>query len=386
MSPRADSPGTAETERFALFDGLRAIAVLAVAYSHWLPEKYQFGFAAGRFGVQLFFVLSGFLITGLLLRAVSQIDAANPGQRWRIVRNFMARRMLRIFPVYYVTLAVCLILGFRDVTADFAWHALYLSNVLFSIKGEWGGASSHFWSLSVEEQFYLAWPWVIVIAGAVAARMMNALLIGVCVVVLVLASVMKSESMWFLSILPIPAFLALAGGAVLAFQRADGEKPRAPSRTPALAAIAGLLLFGVVAHHLNAAVVVLAISHVAMILACVLIVAVAAAGDNGIVGRFLCWRPVAYLGSISYGFYLFHNFAPTIVNRLIRFGALPMGSDVGLIAPVLNFSITLALAALSWVILERPINRLKSRFPYVSATPLGDVSENAKPMQTDLNR
>lgn len=372
-----------EGERFELFDGLRAIAVLAVAYSHWLPEKYQFGFAFGRFGVQLFFVLSGFLITGLLLKAVANNDSTNPARRWYIVRNFMARRMLRIFPVYYFTLIVCLVLGFPDVTADFVWHALYISNVLFSLRGEWGGASSHFWSLSVEEQFYLAWPWIVVFAGIAVARILNFVLIGVCVLALLLASVLWPESMWFLSILPVPCFVALAGGAVLAFQRCTNSKPWTVRRPLAVALIAGLLLPGVIAFHLNAGALIVAISHLAMILACVLIVSIAAEGDGGMVGRLLCWQPIAYLGSISYGFYLFHNFAPTIVNRLIGFGALPLGSDAGLKALFLNFSVTLVIAALSWTILERPINRLKVRFPYVAGRPRSDIALNA--MAADQN-
>jgi peptidoglycan/LPS O-acetylase OafA/YrhL len=375
MSLSKANPPAAEGHRFALFDGLRAIAVLAVVYSHWVPEKYHFGFAFGRFGVQLFFVLSGFLITGLLLKAASRIDPEDSGQRWHIVRNFMARRVLRIFPVYYLTLAVCFSIDLRDVTDEFAWHALYLSNVLFSLNGKWGGASSHFWSLSVEEQFYLAWPLVIVIAGTRVASKLNLALIAVCALVLLLVSLVWPESLWFISILPVPGFIALAGGAVLAFQRANGVTPPVLARPLVSSIIAGLLLFGVFGYYLRVPTVLVAISHLAMILACVLIVAVAAQGGYGMTGRFLRWRPVAYLGTISYGFYLFHNFAPTIVNRLIRYSVLPEGSDIGLIALVLNFGITLALAALSWVILERPINRLKARFPYVSASPA--VAEHA---------
>jgi len=89
-------------------DGLRTLAVAAVAWSHWMGP-YQFGFEWGLMGVNLFFVLSGFLITGILLD--SRAGAAGPAGRWFAIRQFYTRRVLRIFPLFYMTLALLALVG-----------------------------------------------------------------------------------------------------------------------------------------------------------------------------------------------------------------------------------------------------------------------------------
>ena len=132
-------------------DGLRTLAVAAVIWSHWVPP-YQFGFEWGVMGVNLFFVLSGFLITGILLD--SRAGAVRPGDRWFAIRQFYTRRVLRIFPLFYMTLALLVLVNVRPVRQTFLWHVCYLSNVYFFRQGAWIGQISHFWSLAVEEQFY----------------------------------------------------------------------------------------------------------------------------------------------------------------------------------------------------------------------------------------
>ena len=114
----------------------------------------------GGWGVDLFFVLSGFLITGILLRARRQIEGS-PSKR-HVLRAFYARRFLRIFPLYYAVLLLLVVLGFSEVQKAFGWHALYQSNhhIMF-LRGRWYGADVHFWSLAVEEQFYIMWPLLI---------------------------------------------------------------------------------------------------------------------------------------------------------------------------------------------------------------------------------
>ena len=130
------------------------MAVPAVAWSHW-ERPYQFGIPFGA-GVHLFYVLSGFLITGILL------DVRERADRVAGLKAFYIRRALRIFPAFYLTLALAWIADVPPVRETFWWHALYLSNVQIVVSGEWPGAISHFWSLAVEEQFYLLWPWLIV--------------------------------------------------------------------------------------------------------------------------------------------------------------------------------------------------------------------------------
>ncbi|MFN7977685.1 MAG: acyltransferase family protein [Vicinamibacterales bacterium] len=146
---RPASPGYAPQ-----LDGLRAVAVAAVAYSHWLPS-WQFGVPFGA-GVHLFFVLSGFLITRIL------IGLREAPSRPAAIGRFFARRALRLFPAFYTVLACAWIADVPLARATWTWHASYLSNVYIAGLAAWQGHFSHFWSLAVEEQFYLLWPWIVV--------------------------------------------------------------------------------------------------------------------------------------------------------------------------------------------------------------------------------
>lgn len=151
----------------AELDGLRGIAVLLVAIHHfrplpWFPEPVRAVLGLGWVGVDLFFALSGFLITGILLDSVGAVN---------YYRAFYARRALRILPLYFAALlAFCWFLPAAGLTrpADPAllpWYWLHVSNWK-SAFGDEVPALSHFWSLAIEEQFYLVWPAVVAIAGA----------------------------------------------------------------------------------------------------------------------------------------------------------------------------------------------------------------------------
>ena len=143
--------------RIRRFDGLRALAVLAVIQHHFGIKAVNDVLAPGGPAVQLFFVLSGYLITGILLDAREQAD------RGAALTTFYIRRALRIFPAYYVALTLAASLNVNVYDA-WPWHAAYLSNVRIALDGKWPGPVSHFWSLSVEEQFYLLWPMIVLFA------------------------------------------------------------------------------------------------------------------------------------------------------------------------------------------------------------------------------
>lgn len=157
---------------FSGLNGIRAMAALGVVVSHTTLALPQFGLDAflfgafndgkpkglllAGFGVSMFFVLSGFLITYLLLKEkeVQEID----------IKKFYLRRILRIWPLYYVYLALCLIFMILDHqafdTSALFFYLFYAANVPF-ILGNGIGLVAHYWSLGVEEQFYMFWPWVV---------------------------------------------------------------------------------------------------------------------------------------------------------------------------------------------------------------------------------
>ena len=166
-------PG-ATGQRIPALDVLRGVAVLAVFFHHAAPGTPPDGplriplgvIHLGWIGVDLFFVLSGFLITGILLDTRDR-----PG----FFRRFYARRVRRIFPLYYVTLALIIlvlpILGgavereARVVALEQEWLWTYASNIRIAWLARWdAGYTAHFWTLAVEEQFYLVWPFVVLLS------------------------------------------------------------------------------------------------------------------------------------------------------------------------------------------------------------------------------
>ena len=135
-------------------DTLRAFAVLLVIISHWMPaenilNRYLYN---GISGVTLFFVLSGFLITGILLKSKEKIDAG--GSMKQALKTFYIRRSLRIFPLYYLVICIAWIFNESGIRENFGWHFFYLSNFYFWKHWHWQEHLSHLWSLSVEEQCF----------------------------------------------------------------------------------------------------------------------------------------------------------------------------------------------------------------------------------------
>jgi peptidoglycan/LPS O-acetylase OafA/YrhL len=178
-------------------DAVRGLAILAVtlyrfgggaggtgsALGHWLIVEL------GSKGVDLFFVLSGFLITGILFDAK---------EKEHYFRDFYARRALRIFPLYYATLVAALVLlplsagsvaaAFQPAVAGQTWLWIYNANVLQAVRGEWClGPLNHFWSLAIEEHFYFVWPLVIYLSSRQTALRISGGMVCFCII---------SRAMW----------------------------------------------------------------------------------------------------------------------------------------------------------------------------------------------
>src|SRR5581483_4089544 len=142
-SVSAASPGlrlAAEPGHMRQLDSLRAFAVFLVLAAHTLnTEALPWGLSkvpVGEFGVQLFFVLSGFLITRILLDCRDVREAMSVGW-WLPVRQFYARRFLRIFPLYYGVIAAALVVGIRDASRYWPWLISYTFNIYLAHTGEW---------------------------------------------------------------------------------------------------------------------------------------------------------------------------------------------------------------------------------------------------------
>lgn len=344
-------------------DGIRAIAVLMVFVSHWIQWTNQAGLPWGNFGVDLFFVLSGFLITDILLQGRRYVEEGGQGL-FLTLRQFYIRRILRIFPLYYAFLLVYALAAPSPANGLTPWLWTYTLNLFrVLVDNNWEGPISHLWSLSVEEQFYLVWPWIILLTPR--RYLLSVLLLSVAVgpaakMILAMHELPERAIRFFtLSRLDTLALGGLLAYAVNQYGLQVVAKGRAVDGLlwiglPIFCAVVGLRAAGIG----STSWMILELS--AETLLCGWVVLRAAQGFGGAIGRMLASGPLVYLGRISYGLYLLHKPIPYVLREY--------GVDTNRIPPGIDFLIytglAILVASLSWYVLEGPINALKRHFPY----------------------
>jgi len=339
-------------------DGLRALAALAVVYSHWLPAKYQLGLPWGSMGVQLFFVISGFLITGILLQCRSHGDPIHS------LKAFYARRALRIFPLYYAVLLLTFILDVKGVREMALSHAAYLSNINMFLRGDWNGFTSHFWTLAVEEQFYLVWPPILLLIPTrrILSMVWLIILIGVGSMFLLPILVPGNK---LTHIFPTSNLAALGAGALLALAR-TGTVPTFAARclwgTPIFLLVAFLRMLGFEGAALRP------LKDLSFIAFATWLVGMASRGFTGRFGTFLASPPLTYLGRISYGIYILHHLMTPAVGAMGHWANIPWLHH-GLRMYLAKAALTFTAASLSWRFFESPLIGLKRHFPYTLKGP-----------------
>lgn len=337
-------------------DGLRAFAVAGVVWHHagtqfdWLPITRH-----GFLGVDLFFVLSGFLITTLLLREQEL--------RGRIsLKCFYIRRTLRIFPLYYAVLIGLTAYfalegeGSSQRAAFFAelpFHATYLSNWIDSHT-----MLSITWSLSTEEQFYLVSPMLLLVLGRRS--------LAVVVPILVLNQVVNFGFLdsWLRGVglayeeHPIlqATFTPLCCGFLLAIALANRSVQRLAARLAPGHALAPLCLLLLATASIPGEL--RGWPRLSFHLVATGLIGAIVLNPTHWVSRALEWRPVAYVGKISYGIYLLHLLVIYVVRRL----ASPELLDTPGAVFLLSLTVTVFLASLSYIYFERPLLQLKDRY------------------------
>jgi peptidoglycan/LPS O-acetylase OafA/YrhL len=344
-------------------DALRFFAFLAVYLNHtvlldpghgahWKRLLGGFG-ASGAFGVDLFFALSAYLITELLLRERMRTGKLD-------VRAFYVRRILRIWPLYFVFLAAMALLPMDGMTPHYALgFALFAGNWMYIVHPLHTMAAP-LWSVSVEEQFYLLWPWAV--RKGSAARI--AWLAG-GIAVLALATAIGLQLLGigepWISKNSITRADGIAFGVLLAVALRGGV-PTISTRARLAMLCAALLALGLIGtqnpfeggvHLMKTALV-----YPAAALLCVGIL-VAVLGAQGRLGRLLNHPALVYLGRISYGLYVFHQVGLAIADHEFPEHLHEVHQWIPHFA--LGLAITFALAAVSYKLLEQPFLRLKRR-------------------------
>lgn len=335
-------------------DALRALAILGVLYTHFWNEAAP----TGTLGVILFFGLSGFLITDILLSVRNRTEASG-APRLPALRNFFIRRALRLWPAYFLVLGLAVAFNFQNVRPVAGWHLFFLSNVLFSIRNDfvpWSMAA--WWSLSLEEQFYLIWPALVCLPPR---KWLGTLVTALMVLGAVWHFAMDriGDAGLAAYFLPPAAFIPLGGGAALALLR---EKFGSIPRWVEWAGLAMLPLLGILLVTQWADWVLETL--IALPLLALVAWGVREKRGNGPFLKLIRSRPVLWVGRVSYGIYLYHLFVKTGIAALGPW--LPAIAQPGPGMFVAGSLLTIALASLSWVLLEAPCNRLKRRFPYAA--------------------
>jgi len=348
--------------RATQLDGLRAVAILAICWDHWCPHAWPRIFP---FEVFLFFflVLTGFLITGSLLRERDRFEAAGGPWRYDALKNYQIRRGLRILAPYYVALALAWLLWTPDVHAALGWYVFQLSNIHMAQLGYWPMGTNHFWSLAMQHQFYLVWPLVI---WFVPKRAMLPLILAFTAV----APLSRMFQGGFLQEVPWRHLLTWASfdyfgaGALLALAVHHGMSMESRGlRLLSAMALAGYaLVFG--AHSLGWATWGLRSFQQTMLAVGLCgIIAGGSVGYSGILKCVLEHPIIQRIGKVSYGVYLFHNLAPLVAGKIFWFlwGDF-FNNEMGEVLRVMAFAgVTWSLAWASWRWIESPLQGIRTK-------------------------
>lgn len=366
-------------------DGLRGIAILMVVVLHFtFLETHDhptfvpiYAARLGFIGVDLFFVLSGFLITGILLDSKGE-----PGY----YRNFYARRFLRIFPLWYLFLVFVFFvaprIAFPMTEAPFGrwWYFTYLTNFALVRYGESNAIPDIGWSLAIEEQFYLVWPAIVALLPPRALRRLCIAIVAAAIALRGILGPGRFEAAYFLA----PARMdPLAIGALAALMVREGA---VPSRR-LLARLAVLLGFLIVVLRiaepaLRSGLMFTTAGYtiVALFFACALLLAISGDGRN-IYRRLMRSRMLRSFGKYSYAIYLWHLVVKEamlrvepVARRLVAFPRNPIAAQAALYAA--GISLSWIAGWLSWQLFERHWLRLKRFFP--SRSPLARESAKSR--------
>ena len=334
-------PDGSTSGREPQLDGLRCLAFLAVFMHHADEPRFPWGWG----GVQFFFALSGFLITRILVRGFS-------GQVGPDLRRYYVRRTLRIFPLYYAIIALVAINGF---VPHLGWFLTFTYNVRGFLDLSLDQNLSHFWTLCVEEQFYLLYPLALLITPS---RWRINLIVG-----LITAAIgFQVYAEFHFNVRAARILLPYCGEDLLWGSLAGLVDLRSRPRRHegAVSFLAGLpiVLLGWNLHEERLPLPVgfqdLASVSLYGVGNALIVFGASRTKARWIIGP-LALAPLAYLGRISYGLYAFH--LPVLrgwINQVPFAFLIPR--------PWGALAMTIALAALSWRYFEGPINRLKNRF------------------------
>lgn len=349
-------------------DALRAIAIFFVLCNHWFGEGRMFYKISTIVSApDIFFTISGFLITAILLKDRIKAEASGNG-KGTVLKHFYIKRVLRIFPAYYLTIFITWLADHNSVP-DYSSYLTFTANFDMN-KNEYWGNMAHLWSMSVEQQFYLCWPFVILF---VPKRFLPYLILLFITTGIISQHVNTTREFRFL--LPQTCLDALGLGALLAWVVVLKNKflPFFLNILSCLCILALLLIildvYGKYSFYLNHR------TLIAIIISWAIAYFVLHQNDKrNYFLRAFNTKPLLLAGKISYGIYLYHVVLFTYcyklidpLNTLLLFPSFLRTNQYFLISE--NLLVVIAIAWLSWKFFELPVSNLKRYFKPQKTTP-----------------
>ncbi len=355
-------PTSATPSRFSpQLDGLRGVAILMVFFHH-SGLKITHWADWGQMGVRVFFVLTGYLITLSLWKIAAKTIASENTGHLKELGIFHLRRLARLLPAFYLALALGAAAGLADVVTPMVWHLGFATNFYIAAQGYWLGPTAHFWSLALQEQFYLLWPFVVLFVPKI---WFPRVLLGV-----IAAAYLYRVGCFSLGVPEFYRWLMLPGsldsfalGGLVAWMVSEKKLPKIPGGF----AGANLLLLVIGAWFLNRWIrstdcgpwvdslpeVFEGICAVYLLVGCI-------QGWKGLFGKFLEWNPLRALGKISYGVFIYHLLLLFLFEP--AFARIGLGPETqSIIWSAIMLSVTIVVSAASYRYLEAPVSRLAKR-------------------------
>ena len=348
MKPPVHNPAIAYRPEV---DGLRALAVLPVILYHAGFEL----FSGGYVGVDVFFVISGYLITAILYR---EIQAGT-----FTIGRFYERRIRRLYPAVTAVTLACLPFAwllllpseFRDFLFSVASVQIFASNLYFWTQSDYFGSAAeltpllHTWSLAVEEQFYLIFPFVLILLRRLSLRLLLTVLsLGALASLALAQELIDSHASASFFLLPTRAWEMLAGSLLALGMSEAGTRHRWLGN---LAALAGVGMIGASTFLYHSGTPFPGVYALVPVVGTVLVIAFAT--RETLVGRVLALRPLVFIGTVSYSAYLIHQ--PLFAfARIYTMRSLNLPLVLGLVG------VTFLLAYFSWKFIENPFRQRRN--------------------------
>lgn len=347
-------------------NGIRAIAALSVLVSHIItganyiyPQLEIDELDIANYGVTMFFTLSGFLISSLLILEQKKSGTIQ-------LKNFYVRRILRIWPIYYLYIFISVVtlyifLNVNIIQPELAYYLSFFANVPF-ILGSGLMAISHLWSIGVEEQFYLFWPWFFRNSKNLLVKIFSFVIFFYFLKVAALVVFKYTDSDVFYTILKVNRFDCMGIGAIGAILYHEKHRvihllTSKPAQWIVLMSLIVMALeefrFSMLVDHQLVAIVTLSL----------------------ILSNITLERPLLnlenkvfnFIGKLSYGIYVYHKLIVLLMVPIIQ--SLPFSNELKMLSlAVLACALTIFISYFSYEYFEKPFLRLKTKFSTIEST------------------